>query len=135
MIASGSGCAPSSSSAHEACFDVAMSRLELDCQNGVSADACIASQVLLPENFRCMESGACGFRPIVQQVNVLPEELELVFAPDPTRPFAPLDSFFRGLSDEICGEDVPTATRINQPVASLQLAESGPVSDPPLGCP
>jgi hypothetical protein len=58
----------------------------------------IASQVLQPINFTCDPTNQCRFHPVFQAVNVLPDRLEVVLAPDLRNPVNPfndlLDRFF-----------------------------------------
>jgi hypothetical protein len=80
---------------------------------------------------------------VVQEVNVLPDSLELVFAPRPIEPGRPLNEFFRsalpelaGFDPEIC-EDITLESRIDADVPSLQLGLLEPVGAediPPIPC-
>jgi hypothetical protein len=58
----------------------------------------LASQILQPTNFACDQTNQCRFHPVLQAVNVLPDRVEVVFAPDlhnPTNPVNdPLTQFF-----------------------------------------
>jgi hypothetical protein len=131
-------CDPTAADAPSACRQAVIAALDQVCTAGLSAEACIAEQVLIPDNFACV-AGSCAFHSIVQQVNVLPDELELVFAPDPFRPLAQLDRFYRALGTvagvALCGPDFSTETRVNQPLATFQLGSSGAISEPPKPCP
>ena len=121
----GATCDPSAGDAATVCLNETIAGLGLACKAGLSAEACIADQVLTVGNFACLQGGACGFHPIVQEVNVLPDELELVFAPDPLNPVAQLDQFYRALSvfggTALCAPDESTETLIAQPVTSSEL--------------
>ena len=134
----GTSCDPSGSDGPDACLQAALTAADTACKDGVAPEACIAPQVLTRANFQCMETGVCGFHPLVQEVNVLPEGIELVFAPNPFTPAAQLDRFFRALSPvlggSVCGDPPSTDTRIAQPVASLQVGESSALNDPPIAC-
>jgi hypothetical protein len=159
----GVACEVGSSTAPDFCFDQAMAKLGDICFDGHAPEACIATTVFSPANFSCMANaaggGTCAFRPIVQQVNVLPESLELVFAPDPNRPFAQLDRVFRALETasidpmtgkkgvQLCMPPLSVDNRVNQPLAMFQSGEDsfsppdcgailGPdfVCDPPEVC-
>jgi hypothetical protein len=133
----GSMCDPTAGDAAQTCFDAAIQGMQTVCDLGVAPEACIADQVLTPGNFQCPSSGVCSVHPTVLEVNVLPEELELVFAPDPFEPTAQIDRFFRALSQatgfELCGPDAPTDTRVNQSVAGLQLGDKS-IDNPPIPC-
>jgi hypothetical protein len=150
----GVACTPGDPSAPATCYNAAIGGLTSACNMGLATEACIAADVLKQDNFRCISDGAgggtCGFHPIVYQVNVHPEGLELVFAPDPERPTAQLDRVLRAFSalamTPICGPPISTATRVNQPVASLQQTsgsapdadcadEPGPSDPPGTGAP
>lgn len=131
-------CDPDDSDAAQECLEGVLDGLAGLCEAGISPEACIAPQVLNEGNFVCQRSGQCAVHPMVVEVNVLPEELELVFAPNPFAPTAQVDRFFRALSEfagvELCGEDIDTDTRIDEPVADLQLG-SGSIGDtPPIPC-
>jgi hypothetical protein len=80
---------------------------------------------------------------VIQQLNVTPTHVELVFAPNPERLIAPLDQFYRMLPDlvggsqEICGPDLSSATVTDAPVSSLQLGRLEPTGSediPPIPC-
>jgi hypothetical protein len=56
------------------CFSEASSVLQKLDPNGA----------ITPTNFSCLSNNQCGFHPIVQAVNVLPDSLEFVFSPSVT---------------------------------------------------
>jgi hypothetical protein len=124
--------------APQQCLDTVLDGLAQLCDTGIAPEACIAPQVLSTANFVCPASGQCSVHPTVFEVNVLPEELELVFAPNPFAPTVQVDRFFRALSDfsdvELCGPDVDTDTRIDEPVAGLQLGAGSIGDEPPIPC-
>jgi hypothetical protein len=51
----------------------------------------LASQILQPINFACDQTKQCRFHPVLQAVNVLPDWLEVVFAPDLRNPTNPVN--------------------------------------------
>ncbi len=111
------------------CYSAARTFLQSACDPPASQEvACLGLQALEQRNFTCMAGGICGFRPVIQAVNMLPEDLELVFAPNPSAPTVPLDRFYRllggllGSSElgSLCGE-IPERAIANGNVASLTL--------------
>jgi hypothetical protein len=123
--------------ATQACFDLASSVLAGSCDAG-SSIACTASAVIVPDNFQCLDDSTCGFRPVVQAINVLPTELEFVLAPDPRDLSRPLDRLFRSLPEfgvpvsSVCNS-VPTGTVVDGNVTSIQLGEETR-DDPVIPC-
>jgi hypothetical protein len=60
----------------------------------------LATQILTPTNFTCDPTLQCRFHPVFQGVNILPDNLEIVLAPDlrnPTNPLNPLITQFFSL--------------------------------------
>jgi hypothetical protein len=49
----------------------------------------LASQIFGPINFTCDNSNQCRFHPVFQAVNILPDSLEIVLAPDLRNPANP----------------------------------------------
>jgi hypothetical protein len=136
-------CDPTSSAAPMDCYTAARDALNLGCVAGSNA-ACTARDAVEPRNFTCpAASSLCAFKPVVQEVNVLPDSLELVFAPRPIEPGRPLNEFFRsalpelaGFDPEIC-EDITLESRIDADVPSLQLGLLEPMGAediPPIPC-
>jgi hypothetical protein len=52
----------------------------------------LAAQFFGPINFTCDNSNQCRFHPVFQGVNILPDSLEIVLAPDLRNPSNPLNS-------------------------------------------
>jgi hypothetical protein len=52
----------------------------------------LASQVFGPTNFTCDNTNQCRFHPVFQAVNILPDSLEIVLAPDLRNPSNPLNA-------------------------------------------
>lgn len=132
-----SSCVPGTSAGRDTCFDNSSRVAQLGCDLLEQDSACLAGQVFEPRNFECLPDSTCGFHPIVQQLNVLPTEIEVVFAPDPERPEVPLDRFYRdiaGGSLDICGPALADRTIINAPVTALQLAGAAVTSSPSISC-
>ena len=57
----------------------------------------LASQVFQPINFTCDNSNQCRFHPVFQAVNVLPDSLEIVLAPDLRNPANPANDILTQL--------------------------------------
>lgn len=117
------------------CLPRVRDKMNLACLGG-DRIACAGAAAVSANNFVC-ESGGCSFHPIVQGVNVLPDELELVFAPDPTNLAAPLDTFYRLLAArldvEICGPTLPRRRSENASLPLLQLGQAD-VGSPSIPC-
>jgi cysteine-rich repeat protein len=108
---------------------------------GTIPEACIAQGLITQTNVGCVKNaggtGSCMFRPSIQQVNVLPDALELVLAPNPARPFDQFDRVFRfldqflGGSSGVCGAPV-TTNRALQRVTAMQCSQGtcGPAANP-----
>ncbi len=110
------------------CLNATLADLEQACELGLTPVACIAETALVADNFECLDNGMCGFHPIVQQLNVLPDGIETVFAPDPHRPAAQLDQLYRALGvqlgeQEVCGAEFSQATSTNETLYFFQRAE------------
>jgi hypothetical protein len=126
------------------CYDAAVAALGLGCLAG-NTSACSAQSAIEPRNFVCpTSSGMCAFKPVVHGLNVLPDSIELVFAPNPANANQPIDALYRVALADLSGsdpgvcEDHVLEAHIDADVPSLQLGESevqmGSEDVPPIPC-
>ncbi len=132
---------PSCTSSQD-CQSQVLTLLQGACSLGLGEAACLAPNVLTSSNFECLPDSTCAFRPTLQGVNILPTELEVVFAPNPTLQTVPLDRFYRTLGElkvdgfpqvQLCA-DVPERTIVDTDVAFLQLGEADFTDEPIVAC-
>jgi hypothetical protein len=122
-------CDPNSEGTQQQCFEDTITKLQQACLVTGLEVACLGAEVLEPNNLTCMaDENLCGFRPVIQAVNVLPDALELVFAPKPGSS-APLDRFYQ-LAAELLGsaglsacEEIPEQSIANARPTELTLGE------------
>lgn len=134
--------APCPNGTQTECYDFLKGVFHLLCNTPDSIPAnvrrlgCVGGQAVEPRNFACVADKTCEFHPIVQQVNVLPKDIELVFAPDPLNPHRPLLEFYRLVGEilqrPVCSNPVPVynpehtnARLANQDVAWFTRSSGG----------
>jgi hypothetical protein len=97
----------------------------------------LATQILQPINFTCDDANQCRFHPVFQGVNILPDSVEIVLAPDlrnANNPInGPLSSFFslvgpQSLSQTITLGSTPVTVTLDCSTPSSVSTSSGNIA-------
>jgi hypothetical protein len=82
---------PTPSEPSTECFNNVNTAIQKALSGAPSQIVTLASQILQPINFTCSSMNQCLFHPVLQAINVLPDRLEVVLAPDLRNPNNPIN--------------------------------------------
>jgi hypothetical protein len=121
---------PTPAAASQECFDQVTGAITqaLNGQGVPPPLVQLASQILQPVNFTCDSTNQCRFHPVFQAINVLPDAVEVVLAPDLRNPKNPLNDQLTAFFSNVG----PVGLSVTVPFGQTPVTVSLDCSVPPV---